>query len=439
MRRGRLAGAAPTLLGLLALAAAGAVAEVAPETTLLRFSAIIDGTGERLPGREIVVAEGRIAAIGEALDQRYPAATRIDLGDLTAVPGLIDAHLHITYGFCRPSSGDPWRQLLQETPAAERLLAAIDNAARTLETGVTSARDLMALDGVDFQLRELIERGVVPGPRLFLGGTGIHPLVMPPGAAGSTAERVASLGQRAHEVADRGAQWLKIFATTGTGSDLSGTRNYEFPEIEAAVDVAHSRGLRVALHAYGPSVVPDAIRAGADSIEHAVDVDDPTLRDWAAAGIFYVPTIDHNRWYAEHRGEFGYSGDDEARLRAFLPRNLEMLGRAWRAGVPIAMGSDAVLGMFGENTRELEWFVAAGLTPAAALRAATADAARLLGEQERLGRIAPGFAADIIAIAGDPLADIRAVTRRVRWVMKGGEVVVDRRSTGTPRPARYCP
>jgi imidazolonepropionase-like amidohydrolase len=185
--------------------------------------------------------------------------------------------------------------------------------------------------------------------------------------------------------------------------------------------------------------VPDAIRAGADSIEHAVDVDDPTLRDWAAAGIFYVPTIDHNRWYAEHRGEFGYSGDDEARLRAFLPRNLEMLGRAWRAGVPIAMGSDAVLGMFGENTRELEWFVAAGLTPAAALRAATADAARLLGEQERLGRIAPGFAADIIAIAGDPLADIRAVTRRVRWVMKGGEVVVDRRSTGTPRPARYCP
>ncbi|MBM5810423.1 MAG: amidohydrolase family protein [Gammaproteobacteria bacterium] len=441
MKRGRLAGAAVALSGALALtgAATGAAPAPQPEATLLRFAAIVDGTGERLPGREVVVAAGRIVATGDALARRHPAARRVDLGRLTAAPGLIDAHVHITYGFCGPSRGDAWQQLLQETPPAERLVAAIDNAARTLEAGVTTARDLMALDGVDFQLRELIERGVVPGPRLFLGGTGIHPLVMPLEAAGSTAERVASLSRRAHEVAGRGAQWLKIFATTGTGADLSGTRNYDFPELEAAIKTAHERGLRVALHAYGPSVVPDAIRAGADSIEHAVDVDDQTLRAWAAAGIFYVPTIDHNRWYADHRGEFGYSTEDEAQLRAFLMRNTAMLGRAWQAGVPIAMGSDALLGMSGENTRELEWFVAAGLPPAAALRAATTDGAHLLGEQDRLGRIAPGFTADLIAVDGDPLADIRALTERVRWVMKDGAIVVDRRAGRNQiRPARYC-
>ena len=438
-RRSWLAGALAALLwcvSSLAAPEADAAGAAARAPTVLTFAAIVDGTGEPVAGREIVVEHGVIVAIGESLAERYPGARRVDLSGLTAIPGLIDTHVHITYGLSGPSRGDAWHQLLQETPAPERLVASIGHAAKMLEIGVTTARDLFALDHVDFYLRELIERGIVPGPRLFLSGTGIHPLVMPVATSGTEAERISSLSQRARDVADSGAAWLKIFATTGTGSDLSGQRVYHYPEIKAATDIAHARGLQVAVHAYGPAAVPDAIRAGVDSIEHAVDVDDESLRAWAASGIFYVPTIDHNRYYADHREEYGYDDGAERALRAFISRNVAMLRRAHEAGVPVAMGSDAVMTMFGENTRELEWFVAAGKTPGEALRAATLNGAQLLGQQDRLGRLAPGFAADIVAVTGQPLTDIRAVTRQVVWVMKAGEVMVDKRRTGNPVPPR---
>lgn len=266
-RRGRLAGALAMLLWCVSplLAPGAAAADAAAQApTLLTFAAIVDGTGKPVAGREIVVEQGVIVAVGETLAAHYPGARRVDLSGLTAVPGLIDTHVHVTYGLCGPSRGDAWHQLLQETPAPQRLVAAIGNAAKMLEIGVTTARDLFALDHVDFYLRELIERGIVPGPRLFLSGTGIHPLVMPATAGGTEAERIASLSQRAREVAASGADWLKIFATTGTGSDLSGERVYHYPEIKAATDTAHARGLRVAVHAYGATAVPDAIRAGVD-------------------------------------------------------------------------------------------------------------------------------------------------------------------------------
>ena len=430
---GRFAGTLAIVLlgaGILQLPRALAARAADSTQTRLVFSAIVDGTGELAAGREIVVQDGVILAIGDALGQRYPAARRLNFPDLTAIPGLIDTHIHITYGFCAPPRGDPWKQLLQETSPQERLVAAVGNAAKTIETGVTTARDLFALDKVDFYLRELIDQGVVPGPRLYLSGTGIHPLVMPKGANGTPAERVASLSQRAREVVASRADWLKIFATKGTGSELSGDQIYHYPEIKAAVDIAHAGGLKVAVHAYGPLAVPDAIRAGVDSIEHSVGVDDVTLRAWAASGIFYVPTIDHNRYYADHQIEYGYDENAVRALRAFIVKNVDMLRRARAAGISIAMGSDAVMSMFGENTRELEWFVEAGMTPAEALRSATINGARLLGQQQHLGRLAPGYAADIVAVSGEPLTDIRAVTRRVVWVMKNGKVEIDKRALG---------
>ena len=409
---------------LCALLVSAPASDAAPIRTLLHFAAIIDGTGEVLAGREIVVEDGIIVAVGDALQERYPNTRQIELNGLTAMPGLIDTHVHVTYGFYGPSRGDAWQQLLEETPPQERLEAGIGNAAKMLEIGITTARDLFALDGMDFRLRELIQQGIAPGPRLYLSGTGIHPMAMP--ASSGEAERVASLIQRANAVADSGADWLKIFATTGSASDLSGEQVYSYTEIKAATDAAHARGLRVALHAYGPSAVPDAIRAGVDTIEHAVGVDEETLRAWAASGIFYIPTIDHNRYYADHRTEYGYNENTERELRAFTKKNLETLRRAHQAGVPIAFGSDAVMSMFGQNTRELEWFVEAGMSPAQALQAATQSAAKLLGQQDQLGRIAPGFAADLIAVNGQPLKDITAITQNVMWVMKGGEVVIDK-------------
>jgi imidazolonepropionase-like amidohydrolase len=142
---------------------------------------------------------------------------------------------------------------------------------------------------------------------------------------------------------------------------------------------------------------------------------------------YYIPTIDHNRYYAEHAREFGYSGSDVSGLNAFIKHNLAAAQRAFKAGVQFAMGSDAVFTMFGENARELEWFVQAGMTPAQAIQAGTVNGAKLLGMEDRIGRVAPGYYADLTAVEGNPLTDIRALTRNVRWVMKGGEVAVDLR------------
>jgi imidazolonepropionase-like amidohydrolase len=175
------------------------------------------------------------------------------------------------------------------------------------------------------------------------------------------------------------------------------------------------------------------VRAGAESIEHATDLDDATLNEMVRRGTYYTPTVDHNRYYVEHRDEYGYDQAAVDGLNAYRQRNFETLKRAVRAGVRIVMGSDAVFTGFGENTRELEWFVRAGMTPAQALATATTTAAALLGESKELGGVAPGYFADLVAVEGDPLADIGAVVHGVRWVMKGGRVVVDR-SGDTPAP-----
>ena len=181
----------------------------------------------------------------------------------------------------------------------------------------------------------------------------------------------------------------------------------------------------MAVHSYGPEAVPDVIRAGVHSIEHAVGMSDELLATWAASTTFYVPTIDHNRYYAEHRSEYGYDDKIVQSLREFVVRNIETLKRAHKAGVRIAMGSDAVMTGFGENSHELLWFIEAGMSNAEALRAAIANGAELLGMEDRLGRLAPGFIADIIAVEASPLEDIEAIVNGVVWVMKDGRVVAE--------------
>jgi imidazolonepropionase-like amidohydrolase len=197
--------------------------------------------------------------------------------------------------------------------------------------------------------------------------------------------------------------------------------------MKAIVDGAHALGHKVAIHSYGPSGVKDAVRAGADSVEHGIDLDDETLGEMVRRGTVWVPTIDHNRYYVDAKDEFGFKPEAIRPLQEYIGKNLESTRRAFRAGVKVGMGSDAVYSMFGQNTRELEWFVKAGMTPAQALTTATTTAAELLDQKERLGRIAPGFAADIVAIDGKPLENINDVITGVRWVMKDGVVVFGRR------------
>jgi imidazolonepropionase-like amidohydrolase len=414
---------------LLCIALIGSWSAAVADTTLLRFARLVDGTGEVLQGHEIVVEDGLIVAIGDDLGAKYPEAAEISNDDLVALPGLIDAHVHMTYALSGPSEGDAWTQLFA-TPADDRMPGAIHNAKKTIQSGVTAARDLFAFDGLDVRLKALIDDDLIPGPRLFVSGEGFHPLTLAALPEDMERDLIAEFSDMARQRVAGGADWVKIFATSGSADDLTDKQNFFYPEIKAATDIAHAAGLRVAVHSYGPSAVLDALRAGVDSIEHPVGLDDELVDRWAKSETFYVPTIDHNRYYADHRSEYGYSEETERQLRDFVKRNVSSLRRAHKAGVRIAMGSDAVMSMFGQNSRELEWFVQAGMTPGEALHAATVNGAALLGQEQTLGRLKKGFAADIIAVQGDPLDDIRALTRNVVWVMKAGRIVATSRPTG---------
>jgi imidazolonepropionase-like amidohydrolase len=285
----------------------------------------------------------------------------------------------------------------------------------------------------------LIHRGAMTGPRMFVAGYGLHVTGTPyqPGNSQPSpgeADGVAEVQRVARQQLAAGADWIKMYGSTGSDQDVTGFQTYTFEEMKAAADVAHQAGKRIAIHSYGPDGARDAVRAGADSVEHATDMDDATIKEMARRGTFYVPTVDHNRYYIAHKDEFGYGPEVVGRLNDYINRNFETLRRAVKANVKIAMGSDAVFTGFGENTHELEWFVKAGMTPAQALAAATTNGAALLGMEKDLGALAPGYYADIVAVEGDPLTDIGAVVNGVRWVMKGGKTVVDRTANSPQRP-----
>ena len=225
-----------------------------------------------------------------------------------------------------------------------------------------------------------------------------------------------------------GVDWIKVFGSRGGFENVDGTQTVTFDEMKAIVDAAHALGKKVAIHSYGPAGVRDAVRAGADSVEHGADVDDETLAEMAKRGTVWVPTVDHNRYYIDAQAEYRLRAEAPmSRCKDYIERNLESVRRAVKAGVKLGMGSDAVYSMFGQNTRELGWFVKAGLTNAQALATATTTAAALLGMQDKLGQVAPGFIADLVAVDGDPLTSIDALFTGVRWVMKDGKVVVDRK------------
>jgi imidazolonepropionase-like amidohydrolase len=301
-------------------------------------------------------------------------------------------------------------------------MLAAENARRTLETGVTTVRDLGASGEVDYAMRDLITMGKMTGPRMFVAGQGLS-------APRADAPK-PDYRQLAEARVAAGSDWVKIYGSRGSYQSVDTTQTLTFDEMKAAVDAAHAKNHPVAIHSYGPSGVKDAVRAGADSIEHGIDLDDETIADMVKRGTVWVPTIDHNRYYVEAKDEFGFAPDTIPPLRAYIDKNLESTRRAFKAGVKIGMGSDAVYSMFGQNTRELGWFIKAGMTPAQALATATTIPAALLGHATDLGAIAPGYFADLVALDGDPLADIGVVIDKVRWVMKGGSVVVDRTGVG---------
>jgi imidazolonepropionase-like amidohydrolase len=398
-------------------------AQVAPagETTgtakAIRFGKLVDGKGKVWNNAVVLVRGDRILDVITDPAKIPPGAQMIDLRRYTAIPGLIDVHTHITFYWDQTSKVHPFDQPGSTRLPAVAVFLAQENARRTLEAGVTTVRDLGSSDWDDIAMRDLINRGAMIGPRMFVAGYGIY-----------VADNLAEVMRVIREEVAAGVDVIKMYASTGTDKDVTGFQTYTYEEIKAAADLAHKYGKRLAVHSYGADGARDAIRAGADSIEHATDMDDDTITDMARRGTFYVPTIDHNRWYVEHITIFGWDNEKKIAdgLNDYIRRNFETARRAHKAGVRFAMGSDALFTMCGENTRELGWFVKLGMTPEQALSTATSNAAALLGEDKELGAIAPGYFADIVAVEGDPLADVNVIINNVRWVMKGGTVVVEK-------------
>ena len=383
---------------------------------VIRAGRLIDPSGNVVINAVIVVENDRIVSVGTSAP---PAGAEIiDLSRYSVIPGLIDLHTHMTYYWDRTPGTRPLGQ--PRRPAGVTVVLAAENAQRTLETGVTTVRDLGASNEIDYAMRDLINMGRIVGPRMFVAGQGL--------SAPNDGAPKPDYGQLAEARIAAGSDWVKVYGSRGSYQSVDTTQTLTFDEMKSAVDAAHAKNHPVAIHSYGPSGVKDAVRAGADSVEHGIDLDDETIAEMVRRGTVWVPTIDHNRYYVDAKEEFGFAPDTIPPLQAYIEKNLESTRRAFRAGVKIGMGSDAVYTMFGQNTRELAWFIKAGMTPAQALASATTIPAELLGHSDDLGAIAPGYFADIVAVEGDPLADINVVINRVRWVMKGGAVVVD--STG---------
>jgi imidazolonepropionase-like amidohydrolase len=389
-------------------------------TKAIKFGKLVDGTGRVLTNAIVIVDNDRITAVSTAASSIPAGAEVIDLSRYTGIPGMIDAHTHMTYG--------PDPLLRGSRTAVVNMILAEDALKKTLEDGVTTVRDMNAAEYLDVAMRDLINMGHWVGPRMLVVGCGLRaqrsrfgtPLGCgegngPDEFAGAARQQLAA-----------GVDWIKIFGSTGSGQDVTGFQTVMYEEMKAAVDVVHAMGKKVAIHSYGPSGGRDAIRAGADSLEHATDMDDATIAEMVRKKVYYVPTIDHNRYYYDNAEEFRYRPGAKENLTDFISRNLETTKKAFKAGAQVVMGSDAIYTMFGQNTRELGWFVKAGMTPEQALASATTIPAKMLSMEKQIGGVAPGFYADIVAVEGDPLADVNVTMNNVRWVMRGGAVLVDK-------------
>jgi imidazolonepropionase-like amidohydrolase len=378
-------------------------------TKAIRFGKLWDGH-RSIANPVIVVENGKVLSV-EA-NGRVPAGAEvIDLRRLMGMPGMIDGHTHMTYSWSPVSGTIPNRQPRRHVAVTVFLAQA--NARKTLEAGVTTVRDLNASGGADIAMRDLIRMGEMRGPRMLVSGRGI----------GKITDAVA----QTKEVLESGADWIKVFGSTGGFDNVTGDQTVSYEDMKAIVDTAHAAGHRVAIHSYGPAGARDAIRAGCDSLEHATDMDDETIAELVRKKIWYVPTIDHNQYYVDNADRvYKFAPEAKENLKNYIQRNFETARKAYQAGARLVLGSDAVYNGFGLNLRELGWFVKLGMSNEQALQAATVVPAEMLGMEKSLGSVAPGYLADLVGVEGDPLRDIQVVMKNVRWVMKEGEVVVDK-------------
>jgi imidazolonepropionase-like amidohydrolase len=379
----------------------------------------------------ITVADGRIASIADGLQPAPAGARLVDLSNRTVLPGLIDAHVHLSGN----PGGEFWREAVE--PDEWGVVLGVQNARATARAGFTTVRDLGSAPQVGFVLRRGTEEGRIAGPRILSSGpavsiigghgdvSGFRPEVVEALAAGNTCTGPVECAERVREASRAGADVIKFTATGGVLSQQGRGLEAHFTddEMRAIVTTAHALGLRVAAHAHGARGIEAAARAGVDSIEHGTFADDAAIQAMRRSGTALVPTLMAFTGVREGLARNRFTPVVAAKAREALQHLGQAVRLARAAGVPVVFGTDAAVFEHGRNGQEFAQLVEhGGMSPAEALASATTAAARLLGRENEIGRIAPGFSADLIAVDGDPLADVR-VLEQVDFVMVRGRPV----------------
>jgi imidazolonepropionase-like amidohydrolase len=411
---------------------AAAAAPAAAETLVVHAGRLIADPARPAAGPStITITDGRISAVAGGFQPAPAGARLIDMRGKTVLPGLIDTHTHLS----GDPGGDYWRDAI-DTDEWSGMLGA-KNARITARAGFTTVRDVGAARNVIFALRRATAEGIVPGPRILTSGSsisiigghadvsGFRPEVNQALQGNNTCTGPEQCAARVREASRDGADLIKITATGGVLSQQARGLGQHFtdPELKAIVDTAHSLGLKVAAHAHGARGIEAAARAGVDSIEHGTFADPRAIAAMKASGTAMVPTLMAFTGISEGLQRNAYTPAVAAKVRMTLSEVGKAARAARAAGVAVVFGTDSSVYEHGRNAQEFALLIdKVGMSPAEAIGSATTAAAELLGMENEIGRIAPGYSADLIAVSGDPLRDVRAL-EKVDWVMVRGREI----------------
>lgn len=400
------------------------------ETTVIQADGLItDATSAPMGRATVTVTDGRIVSVAEGWSEVPDGAQVVRLEGKTLSPGLIDLHVHLT----GDPGGDFWREAVE--PNEWGVIVGVKNAEKTLKAGFTTVREAGSAQHTAFSLRRGTEEGLIQGPRIVAAGpalaivgghgdvSGFLPEVNESLSSGYTCTGAVECAEKVRRASQNGADTIKITATGGVLSQQGRGLEAHFtdPEMKSIVDTARSLGLDVMAHAHGARGIEAAARAGIDTIEHGTYLDEAAARAMRENDTVLIPTLMAFKGVTEGLGKGIYTPVVEEKIRAVAETAQVFMGKAYRWNVPIAFGTDAGVFEHGRNAEEFALMVGQGMSHSEAFASATTVAARVLHMENEIGRIAPGYSADIIAVEGNPLEDV-TVLEDVDWVMVRGRI-----------------